>query len=51
MELALLRLLMGHNILGHLNLEELTAGGKSSGQTGDVIPEILSRIWFQEKEF
>ena len=51
MELALSRLLMERNILGNLNSEELTAGGKSSGQTGEVIPEILSRIWFQEKEF
>ena len=51
MELALSRLRMEHNIPGHLNSEELMAGGKSSGLTGDVIPEILSRIWFQEKEF
>ena len=51
MELALSRLLMEHNIPGHLNLEGLMAGDKSSGLTGDVIPEILSRTWFQEKEF
>ena len=51
MELALSRLRMEHNIPGTLNLEELTAGGKSSGPTADVIPEISSRIWFLEKEF
>ncbi len=51
MVLALSRLRMGHNIPGHLNSEELMAGGKSSGPTADVIPEISSRIWFQEKEF
>ena len=51
MELVLLRLRMEHNSPGHLNSEELMAGGKSSGLTGDVILEILSRILFQEREF